>query len=165
MSSLAGREWRHSAQVQEDRSCLQLQGPAGPDFPAVDWEQDFARQRPRAKTHTWPPAKNLFEEISYRRSVRFSGTLRPRMRSRATLRHAQNPADRLKIHLTDVWIAPRFFGMAQRGIEHAPFAVHFRPRHSKVMVRAVNSRVVFIIQLRGVQAEQHVDFVAGPLFR
>src|ERR1044071_5403533 len=97
-------------------------------------------------------------------SVTFSGSLRPRMRSRAAVGHAQSPPDRFKIHFADVGITPGLFGMAQGGVEDATLPVHLGPSNGKVMIVAVNPWIVFIIQFCGLEAEQDIHLVARPFF-
>ena len=69
------------------------------------------------------------------------------MRCRASLRHAQGPLDGFEVHRADVGIVPRLLSMTERGVENAAFAIHFAPGHGKVMVSAMNSRIVVIIEL------------------
>ncbi len=54
--------------------------------------------------------------------------------------------------------------MPQRGVENPSFTVHLAPRHGKIVVGAMDARVVLVVQLAGVQAEQHVYLVARPAF-
>src|SRR5882724_1239469 len=56
---------------------------------------------------------------------------RLRMRRRAAVGHTQHPLDRFKIHLANVRIVPRFFGMAEGGIKDSSLAIHFAPRHGE----------------------------------
>src|ERR1700733_1909020 len=82
------------------------------------------------------------------------------VRRRASLGHSQRPLDRLEIHLLYIRIFPSLFGMPQGGIEDPSFTVHLAPRDGEIVIRAMNTRVVLIVQFAGIQAEKHVYLVA-----
>src|ERR1700733_3175481 len=90
---------------------------------------------------------------------------RSRMRRGAALSHPQCPADRFEVHLADIWILPRLFGVSQSGVEDTAFAIHLAPRDGKIMVGAMNARIVRIIQLRRIEAQQYIYLVPRPRLR
>ena len=87
------------------------------------------------------------------------------MRNRTAFCQAQHPSNRLKIHFANVGIVPSFLGVAESRIENTSFTVQLVPRDREIMVRSVDARIVFIIEFRGVETEQDVDFYARPIFR
>src|SRR5436190_14693162 len=87
------------------------------------------------------------------------GLLSSCMRNHTAFRHAQHPLDCFKIHLANVGIAPGLLSVAEGRIENAALAVHFVPRDSEIMVSSVDARVR-VVELRWIQTEQDVDFVA-----
>src|ERR1700759_2044446 len=86
------------------------------------------------------------------------------MRGSAAVCHSERPADRFEVHLADIGILPGLFGVTQCGIEDAPLAVHLAPGDGKVMICAMNTRVVVVAETAWIKAEQHVDLIAGPSF-
>src|SRR5579884_3061070 len=54
--------------------------------------------------------------------------------------------------------------MTKRGVEDASLPIHFAPRDRKIMVRTMNARIIFVIQLRRIETQQHIHLVARPVF-
>src|ERR1700728_3866639 len=100
-----------------------------------------------------------------KRAASSLGSRWPRMRCRASLRHTQGPLDRFKIHLANIRILPRFSRMSKRGVENPALAIHFAPCHWKVVVGAVDTRVVRVVQLGWIKAQQDIHLVPRPRFR
>src|SRR5438094_5787053 len=54
------------------------------------------------------------------------------------LGHTHRPFDRLEPHLLNIRPVPHLFLVAERGVEHAPFAEIAHPRYSEILVRAMD---------------------------
>src|SRR5271165_6279825 len=85
------------------------------------------------------------------RTGRYSRTW---VRGRTSFSHSQRPLDGFKVHLADIGVLPRFFSVSKGGVEDAALAVNLAPGDREVVVGAVNARVVVVIELGGVQAEE-----------
>ena len=93
----------------------------------------------------------------------FDGPERSRMRDCTSFRHLQRPLDGFKVHFAHVGVVPGLLGVAEGRVEDAALSVHLAPRHGKIMVGAMDARIVGVVQPGWIEAEQHIHFVARPV--
>src|SRR5689334_639477 len=78
---------------------------------------------------------------------------------RIALRHPHRPFHRLQPHLLNIRPVPHLLLVAQRGIEHPPFAEIAHPSYSEILIGAMHALFCEIDRVR-VQAHQHAHPVA-----
>src|SRR5258706_5805863 len=106
----------------------------------------------------WPTTRTIY--FSPDESLCYS--LLQRARGHIRVGHAHRPFDCFQPHGLHRRAVPRFWRMAEAGIEDTPFTVVTCPCDGEVFIRAVHARIVQV-ELAGVEASEHSYAIAREI--